>query len=241
MKTSENITNIATALAKAQAEINPAVFDASNPHFRSRYATLASVMQACRSALSKNQIAVVQGSTVSEKNVIVNTMLIHASGDFISDDLAIPIAQNTAQAIGSALTYGRRYGLSALVGIVSDEDDDDGESAMPKPNANEFAGEVKFAPQKGTSKEEPTAKTPNAQETKATKESKSKRASNRISLIREIFQTSTKVGMSLVDLKAFISKITGKSIAESGDLSDVDLPFVLGELQKLQTTERKAA
>ena len=82
MRTSENITNIAASLALAQSEIEPAVFDSNNPDYNSRYASLASVMRACRNALSKNQIAVVQGSSVSDKNVVVNTMLIHASGDY---------------------------------------------------------------------------------------------------------------------------------------------------------------
>ena len=252
MRTSENINEIATAISSAQAQINPAAYDAANPHFRSRYASLARCMQSCRAALSQNKIAVVQGTTCSDKYVTVTTMLIHSSGQFISDDITIPIAQNTAQAIGSALTYGRRYGLSALVGIVSD-DDDDAELAMPhQATENNMAGDVKFTPQKETVKfQQPQPKPPtpavseshtsNTQEVKANKESKVKRATIRASKIKEIFEKSTELGMNLSQLKAFISEITGKSIAESADLSDADLPFILEELKKLQVAERKVA
>ena len=253
MRTSENINEIASAISSAQAQIIPAAYDAANPHFRSRYASLASCMQSCRAALSQNKIAVVQGTTCSDKYVTVTTMLIHSSGQFISDDITIPIAQNTAQAIGSALTYGRRYGLSALVGIVSDEDDDDAELAMPhQATENNMAGDVKFTPQKETVKsQQPQPKPPtpavseshtsNTQEVKANRESKVKRATIRASKIKEIFEKSTELGMNLSQLKAFISEITGKSIAESEDLSDTDLPFILGELQKLQHIESKVA
>ena len=239
MRTSENITNIAASLALAQSEIEPAVFDSNNPDYNSRYASLASVMRACRNALSKNQIAVVQGSSVSEKNVVVNTMLIHASGDYIADDLSIPISQNTPQAIGSALTYGRRYGLASLVGIVCEEDDD-AESAMPKSDDNGGFDNVEYTAPKESVRQAP-GKASTVKEVKTPRESKSKRAIARAALIKEIFNTSNQLGMNITNLKEFISNLTGKSIAESGDLSDADLPFILGELQKLKDTESKAA
>lgn len=78
-------------------------------------------------------------------------------------------------------------------------------------------------------------------EVKTPRESKSKRATARATLIKEIFNTSNQLGMNITNLKEFISNLTGKSIAESGDLSDADLPFILGELQKLKATESKAA
>lgn len=247
MKMSDSITNLATALAKAQAEIRPAIFDSTNPHFRSKYASLTAVMEACREALSKNQIAVVQGAAVVDGAVAVTTLLLHASGEYISDELTMPFAQATPQQIGSSLSYCRRYSLASLVGITAD--DDDAEEAMPKPAAvsSDFAKDVKITPAKETDSQ--TRQSSNAQEVPASnktevarsRESKSKRATARAALIKGIFNTSNQLGMNITNLKEFISNLTGKSIAESGDLSDADLPFILGELQKLKATESKAA
>ena len=245
MKMSDSITNLATALAKAQAEIRPAIFDSTNPHFRSKYASLTAVMEACREALSKNQIAVVQGAAVVDGAVAVTTLLLHASGEYISDELTMPFAQATPQQIGSSLSYCRRYSLASLVGITAD--DDDAEEAMPKPNSGELAKDVKITPAKETDSQ--TRQSSNSQEVQTTnkteatksKESKVKRATIRASKIKEIFEKSTELGMNLSQLKAFISEITGKSIAESADLSDADLPFILEELKKLQVAERKVA
>lgn len=247
MKMSDSITNLATALAKAQAEIRPAIYDSTNPHFRSKYASLTAVMEACREALSKNQIAVVQGAAVVDGAVAVTTLLLHASGEYISDELTMPFAQATPQQIGSSLSYCRRYSLASLVGITAD--DDDAEEAMPKTNSNsEFTKDVKVTPIKEQAKAVAVDKTsnkaevqnPNPQETKPVKESKSKRAAVRASLIREIFQTSTGLGMNIGDLKSFIAEVTSKSIAESSDLSDADLPLILDGLRRLQPKEQVA-
>ena len=248
MKMSDSITNLATALAKAQAEIRPAIYDSTNPHFRSKYASLTAVMEACRDALSKNQIAVVQGASIANDNVVVNTILLHASGEYISDELSMPFAQATPQQIGSSLSYCRRYSLASLVGITADDDDAE-EASMVKATANsEFAKDVKVTPLKEQTKVVATnqtsnateVKNPNPLETKPVKESKSKRAAIRASQIREIFQTSTGLGMNIGDLKSFIAEVTNKSIAESSDLSDADLPLILDGLRKLQAKEKAA-
>ena len=119
MNRSETITNLAAALAKAQAEIRPAVKDSENPHFRSRYADLAAVWEACRTALTGNGLAVVQLPQVSERGTVaVETVLLHESGEFIAGTIEIPLAKPDAQGIGSAVTYARRYSLAAVVGIA---------------------------------------------------------------------------------------------------------------------------
>lgn len=139
IKTSDSIAKISAALIKAQQEIKVAVFDASNPHFKSRYASLGSVVEACKEALNKNKIVFMQGAHSDKdlpKMVSVSTRLIHESGEYIEDTISVPYAQDTPQAYGSSLTYARRYGLSALLGIVSDEDDD-GNSGSEAPRAIE--------------------------------------------------------------------------------------------------------
>ncbi len=124
MNTSEQINEVATALAKAQGQITGALKDSTNPHFKSSYADLASIWDACRSALSSNGLAVVQMTDKSDKDeVIVVTRIMHSSGQWIEGTLALPVSKADAQGYGSALTYARRYGLAAAVGIAQVDDD----------------------------------------------------------------------------------------------------------------------
>jgi hypothetical protein len=129
VRMSATIGKLAEALAKAQAEMEGAAKDSTNPHFRSKYADLASVRDACR-PLAKYGIAHLQPTRAEGPHVTVTTVLIHASGEWISEDLTLTAGQNTPQAVGSAITYGRRYGLAAMVGIAPE--DDDGEAAEPR-------------------------------------------------------------------------------------------------------------
>lgn len=126
---SKTIGSFAAALAKAQGDMTGAAKDRENPHFKSRYADLASVWDACRKPLSANGIAVIQRVRTDEDVVVCDTMLIHASGEWMGEELRLPVLQPTPQGIGSVITYARRYSLSAMVGVAPD-DDDDGEAAM---------------------------------------------------------------------------------------------------------------
>lgn len=121
---SETIGELAKALAIVQSKLRPAVKDASNPFFKSRYADLNSVWDSCRQLLTENGLSVVQTNQITLEGVIVETILLHASGEYIGGELFLPLAKQDPQGVGSAITYGRRYGLAAIVGIVSDEDDD---------------------------------------------------------------------------------------------------------------------
>jgi hypothetical protein len=121
---SESIAALAAALSKAQGEIKGAIENAQNPHFRSSYADLASIWDACRSQLSKNQLAVVQTTEDSGENVSLVTTLLHSSGEWISGKMTLKPIKADPQGIGSALTYARRYALAAIVGVAPIEDDD---------------------------------------------------------------------------------------------------------------------
>lgn len=123
MTHSEQINEIAAALAKAQAQIKGAVKDAANPFFKSKYADLASVWDACRSALTAQGIAVVQSIGAVDNKVRVSTMLVHASGQWFADDLLMLPKEDTPQAVGSCATYGRRYALAAFAGVAPEDDD----------------------------------------------------------------------------------------------------------------------
>lgn len=124
MNTSEQINEIAAALAKAQSKIKTAIKDSTNPHFRSKYADLASVREACADALSANDIAVVQAHGFDGAHVTLTTRLVHKSGQWLESVYLIKPTKEDPQGYASATTYARRISLSSMVGVVADEDDD---------------------------------------------------------------------------------------------------------------------
>lgn len=140
MRMTESIDKLAGALAKAQGALEDAQKDAENPHFRSKYADLAAIREAIKRPLSENGLSYVQLVRLGDKCVEVETLLMHESGQYLGETLAIPLTQHTPQAVGSATSYGRRYSLMSLIGVAASADDDDGEAAMgrderPRPQA----------------------------------------------------------------------------------------------------------
>jgi len=124
----ETMGQLAKALAAAQKEIKTAKKDAANPFYKSKYATLAGVWDVCREPLSTNGLAVTQTTDITEGGLVVLiTRLIHSSGAEVSSRYPVVPVKNDPQGYGSALTYARRYCLSAIVGVAAD--DDDGEAA----------------------------------------------------------------------------------------------------------------
>lgn len=155
MTTSETINELATALAKAQGQMTGALKDAANPFFKSKYADLASVWDACRKPLADNGLAVVQfpnttyqgepmpyewtskmGETRYGVRVVcvvsVLTRLTHSSGQWIEDAVSTMLPTGDPQAVGSAITYLRRYALQSVAGVAPE--DDDAEAAHSRPN-----------------------------------------------------------------------------------------------------------
>lgn len=131
---SENITELSKALLGVQKNLQPAIKDATNPFCKNRYATLNSVMDSCRSALLENGILLTQYPVpVEGENLGLVTKLIHAeSGQYQASLAIIPLAKPDPQAMGSAFTYGRRYAISAMLGITAEEDDDGNAASNPK-------------------------------------------------------------------------------------------------------------
>ena len=155
MTKSESITNLATALAKAQAEMPVAVFDATNPFLKSKYASLGAVIQASRPILAKHKLSLVQfpisGPNLGLGNgdgaqgltrptteyVGIESILMHESGEFVAERILIPLTEekgkSKVQSAGSTLTYLRRYSWASILGMYSDEDSDG--VAVPPANA----------------------------------------------------------------------------------------------------------
>jgi hypothetical protein len=126
--------NIATSLVKAQKEFGPALKTATNPHFRSKYADLASCVEAVMDALNNNGIYLLQKTHDQQNGIMVETVFVHESGEMLNcGNLYFPASKNDAQGFMSALTYARRGSLMAACGIAPE--DDDGNAASRKPSA----------------------------------------------------------------------------------------------------------
>lgn len=130
MTTSDSINEIATALAKAQGQMKNAALNKVNPHFRSKYADLAGIRDTVIPALSAHGIAVVQTMVPFDGRAAIATRLVHGSGQWIESLVPLPDATDM-QKLGSAITYARRYSLSAICGIAADEDDDGNAAVTP--------------------------------------------------------------------------------------------------------------
>jgi hypothetical protein len=123
MQMSPNIGALATALSLAQGEMGAALKDASNPFFKSKYADLTSVMEAIKGPFHKNGLSFTQLPGMSGDKLVLTTMLLHKSGEWISSETPIIAAKPDAQSMGSAITYARRYALQSIAGVTADDDD----------------------------------------------------------------------------------------------------------------------
>jgi len=133
MQKSESIAKLAKALAAFQGEVKNPYNSTSNPFYKSKYAPLGDVLALVRPILSKNGLSIIQESSADAGNCVVKTTLLHDSGEWIeSDPLTLKLEKNTPQGVGSAMTYGKRYSVCAILGISSDDDDDGNEHEKKK-------------------------------------------------------------------------------------------------------------
>ncbi len=172
MTTSPEIGKIAAALAKAQGAFGKVIKESTAKlkgkteagkvyDYSYTYATLGDTIAAIRVALSLNEIAVLQPATFDHNQATVTTRLIHSSGQWIASDISMPVAGDKAQAVGSAITYGRRYALQAMVGLAPDDDDGAAAQANPPPDESR-AGTRRVIPPKGRQRK-PSAPKPEPQ------------------------------------------------------------------------------
>lgn len=151
MKHSQEINELAAALAKAQGAMKGAEKDSKNPHLSNKYASLSAIIEAARKPLSDNGLSFSQLIGQTEGGVILETVLLHSSGQWLSSEQPVTITVlsnrgiNEAQALGSGLTYFKRYALAAMLGISTADEDDDGNAAQ-----------VQVGRQQGRQQEQPT-------------------------------------------------------------------------------------
>lgn len=153
MRTSESIAKIAPALLAAQREIHGAAKAAVNPHFKSRYTDLATLIDAVKPALNAAGIVFMQSPVCDSTGVTVTTRFLHESGEFVEDTCYLPVPQATPQAYGSAITYTKRYQLQSMTGTPSE--DDDGEKASETPAVRKVTT-AEFAKHKNAINDAPT-------------------------------------------------------------------------------------
>ena len=131
---SESIANLVKALSTLQGELRDADKNALNPHFKSKYADLSEVLGNLRPLLAKNQLALSQFPSFENGIVSVTSLLAHASGEWIESTASAPATKSDVQGVGSAITYLKRYSATAIVGMASADNDDDGNSVSHNPN-----------------------------------------------------------------------------------------------------------
>jgi len=130
MDKSQSIGALATAVLKARTSFKPAIKDANNPFFKSKYLTLEGCYEAIDVAMAANGLVVIQSTDVGDHGPVLVSTLMHTSGEWISGSYPLKPVKDDPQGMGSAMTYARRYALMAMVGLAAE--DDDGNAASRK-------------------------------------------------------------------------------------------------------------
>lgn len=133
MNTEHATPALFAALAQAQAEIENAAKNAANPHYRSKYADLAEVLNTVRPTFAKHGLSVMQSTGFSGSLVTVTTLVGHKDGGYITAEASCVPAKTDAQGVGSATTYLRRYSLAAMAGVAQEDDDGNAAAHTGKP------------------------------------------------------------------------------------------------------------
>ena len=151
MNKSESIKELAAALAKAQAKMPAAEFDATNPFLKNKYASLGAIIKASRAPLAENGLSVAQLPINEGEAIGVTTILMHSSGEYIESTMTLPVGEergkSTAQVAGSVITYLRRYALASVLGIYADEDTDGSAPTKQEKPAAKPAPAIEYPPE----------------------------------------------------------------------------------------------
>jgi hypothetical protein len=190
MNKSESITALTKALNMFQGKLTAVKKDAINPFFKSKYATLDTIWETIRKPLSENGLAITQTMGVQDGKSVLETTLYHTSGEWISGTQLVNPVKDDPQSLGSAISYARRYSLSAILGIVSDEDDDANIATKP-------ATKQESKPQKSVS---PAVETPQKSEVKLASEAQ----------VKKIYASVKEKGITADQAKAYLKSTFNK-------------------------------
>lgn len=225
---------LATALAKAQAMIKTAAKDASNTHFNSKYADLASVWDAVRAPLTDNGLSVVQEPCGDGEHVGLTTTLMHASGQFMTSTVFALAERKGPQAVGSVITYLRRYALAAVVGVAPDDDDGNaGEverpsppRSAPRPSPMRAANDNGRAP--AASSARPAGPPPAPDDQPAASSS----AKPTLKAMRQYHALREEMGVSEDDARARVSTLLGREVVSMNDLTAAEMTRVITKMEQ---------
>ena len=204
---SEDITDIITALLLAQKDIKHPKMDKVNPHYKNKYASLTAVIDASKKPLVENDLCVVQSPYATEKGVTVETTLFHKTGQWIRSALDLPVSRQDAQGYGSSITYGRRYTLSAILNLNSEEDDDGNAAAVAKTTSAEKSNVSKITA--------PQIKLVNTLATKTNTD---------LQAIKDYYKAKSLKDLTKSQASETIEKLQAKPQAESQDVDPNDIP-----------------
>ena len=139
VRMSKSISALTTALSVAQGQMKPAEKGSVNPHFKSKYADLASIIDSAKESLAKNGLSICQSPSGNPPYVKITTILMHKSGEWISGELTMKANSDTPQNMGAAITYAKRYALAAMLNIPAEEDDDGNAASAPSSSPRQSA------------------------------------------------------------------------------------------------------
>ena len=225
LTTSPDVAELAKALAAAQGEIKAAAKDRENPFFNSRYATLDAIWDACRGPLASHGLCIVQGASADEQTITVTTLLLHTSGQWIKSPLTLVPKDASPQAAGSAITYARRYGLGAMVGVTAEEDDDGNAAQPPARRAPRGAPKMQ-APQGGGMPPQSAEET----EAEAKRLFPTPEEEERNTLVAEAIALAKKLKLTPQDRAAFKQEYLGGAEPDQADVAA--LATMVAELRK---------
>ena len=210
MRFSNEINELAAAMAAAQGDLPVVEKGADNPFFKSKYADLAAIAKAIQPVLKKHGLSVVQTLEPADDGVIVNTALIHKSGQWIEGGLKMKPVKNDPQGIGSCITYARRYSLSAILGLVTEEDDDGNAASSPQEKKH------------------------------STPDMSRKKSASPIDRARAIYVQFTDLGWKKEDILNHFAKVTGKRDMNDLTLDDIDkLDISYGMAAKAKAVQKE--
>jgi len=223
---SDSIIALAKALTAAQGEIKEVKKNCTNPFYNSKYTDLAGIWAAIRGPLTKRGLSIVQLIRPSTKEAIIETFLLHESGEWLKSVIALIPTKNNAQGMGSAYTYARRYALSALVGVASEEDDD-GNATVNPPSS----GKPEVETPKAKVEDKPTNPAPSSGKDVAPSEKKKPDRKINVAQATMIFTRAKRYKISQAGVKKVMKKLFNKE--RTTNLLESEMDKLLQTLEEI--------